>query len=115
MQTYARQGGTSSIFICDDGLRLLPVHEQQERVRFYAGQAIGWVARPGHGALPDDDAEEPYEHNNTPGDIEKGLGNKAETQGKKKVFVRAGRFKKASNLNYGKSFVPPCPWLVQCN
>ncbi|KAG6899344.1 hypothetical protein C0993_011083 [Termitomyces sp. T159_Od127] len=98
MQTYARQGGTSSIFVCDDGLRLLPPQEQQERVRFYAGQGIGWVARPGHGALPDD-AHDEYEHT-APGDIEKGLpashGDK-----KKKPFVRAGRFKKASNLNYG--------------
>ncbi|KNZ75935.1 hypothetical protein J132_00949 [Termitomyces sp. J132] len=77
MQTYARQGGTSSIFVCDDGLRLMPVHEQQERARFYAGHGIGWVARPGHGATPDD----------------REMGHKA--------FVRAGRFKKASNLNYG--------------
>ncbi|KAG6873721.1 hypothetical protein C0995_012187 [Termitomyces sp. Mi166 len=106
MQTYARQGGTSSIFICDDGLRLLPPHEQQERVRFYAGQGIGWVARPGHGALPDD-VEGQSEVEDALGDVEKGLGagkgkegEKVERQGKK-PFFRAGRFKKASNLNYG--------------
>ncbi|KAG6896311.1 hypothetical protein C0992_009139 [Termitomyces sp. T32_za158] len=77
MQTYARQGGTSSIFVCDDGLRLLSFQEQQERVRFYAGQGIGWVARPGHGALPDDAQEQEGEQERdraAPGDIEKGVG-----------------------------------------
>ncbi|KAK7469308.1 hypothetical protein VKT23_003792 [Stygiomarasmius scandens] len=69
MQTYARQGGTSSIFINDDGLRLLPVADRNERITFYAEQNIGWVARPSHSDEPDG-------------------------------FKRAGRFKKASNMNY---------------
>ncbi|KAG6853092.1 hypothetical protein C0991_006924 [Blastosporella zonata] len=125
MQTYARQGGTSSIFVCDDGLRVLPPHEQVERVRFYAGQNIGWVARPGHGAVASefDYAEggyhEPEETDGEGGDVEKGLGakkgkgKKEDKKGKgkgkdnehgedaQKPFLRAGRFKKASNLNYG--------------
>ncbi|KAG5341078.1 hypothetical protein C0989_011806, partial [Termitomyces sp. Mn162] len=98
MQTYARQGGTSSIFVCDDGLRLMPVHEQQERARFYAGHGIGWVARPGHGATPDDSIDDDGQV-----DLEKGLGKGKRKQGEMghKAFVRAGRFKKASNLNYG--------------
>jgi cellulose synthase/poly-beta-1,6-N-acetylglucosamine synthase-like glycosyltransferase len=70
MQTYARQGGTSSIFVCDDGLRVIGRTERDERLAFYASQNVGWVARP-----KDDDAE----------------GG----------FRRRGRFKKASNLNYG--------------
>ncbi|KAH6904288.1 glycosyl transferase family group 2-domain-containing protein [Coprinopsis sp. MPI-PUGE-AT-0042] len=70
MQTYARQGGTSTIFINDDGLRLLPAAERDERLAFYANHNIGWVARPRH-----DDAAD--------------------------GFKRAGRFKKASNMNYG--------------
>ncbi|KAJ8508325.1 hypothetical protein ONZ45_g9380 [Pleurotus djamor] len=70
MQTYARQGGTSTIFINDDGLRVLPEADRDERIAFYANHGIGWVARPKH-----DDA---------PGG-----------------FKRAGRFKKASNMNYG--------------
>ena len=69
MQTYARQGGTSTIFINDDGLRLLPVEERDARILFYANHGIGWVARPKH-----DDASD--------------------------GFKRAGRFKKASNMNY---------------
>jgi len=74
MQTYARQGGTSSIFINDDGLRLLPVADRNERITFYAEQNIGWGARPSHSDEPDG-------------------------------FKRAGRFKKASNMNYGKIYV----------
>jgi len=70
MQTYARQGGTSTIFINDDGLRLLPAPDRDERLAFYANHNIGWVARPKHENTPDG-------------------------------FKRAGRFKKASNMNYG--------------
>ncbi|KAJ7705304.1 glycosyl transferase family group 2-domain-containing protein [Mycena rosella] len=70
MQTYARQGGTSTIFINDDGLRLLPAPDRDERLAFYANHNIGWVARP--------------KHEDTAGG-----------------FRRAGRFKKASNMNYG--------------
>lgn len=73
MQTYARQGGTSTIFINDDGLRLLPPSERDERLAFYANHNIGWVARPKHDPKPDG-------------------------------FKRAGRFKKASNMNYGIIF-----------
>ncbi|KZV85043.1 hypothetical protein EXIGLDRAFT_775927 [Exidia glandulosa HHB12029] len=69
MLTYARQGGTSSIFICDDGMQLIPAADRDARVAFYAAHDIGWVARP--------------KHSNEPGG-----------------FKRAGRFKKASNMNY---------------
>jgi len=72
MQTYARQGGTSSIFVHDDGLQLIPESDREERIRFYADHGLGWVARPKH-----DDSE----------------GG----------FKRRGRFKKASNMNYGLS------------
>ncbi|KAG6836635.1 hypothetical protein H0H93_005662 [Arthromyces matolae] len=70
MQTYARQGGTSAIFIHDDGLQIIEEAERQKRIAFYADHNIGWVARPGHSSTFDG-------------------------------FKRAGRFKKASNMNYG--------------
>ncbi|THH31668.1 hypothetical protein EUX98_g2509 [Antrodiella citrinella] len=70
MQTYARQGGTSAIFIHDDGLQLISEEERKDRIEFYADNNIGWVARPKHENTPDG-------------------------------FHRAGRFKKASNMNYG--------------
>ncbi|KAF9231782.1 glycosyl transferase family group 2-domain-containing protein [Melanogaster broomeanus] len=70
MQTYARQGGTSSIFVHDDGLQIISEEEREERIAFYANHNIGWVARPKHDSAPGG-------------------------------FKRAGRFKKASNMNYG--------------
>lgn len=70
MQTYARQGGTSAIFVHDDGLQSMSEEEKQKRISFYADHNIGWVARAPHSNDPDG-------------------------------FKRAGRFKKASNMNYG--------------
>ncbi|RDB21975.1 hypothetical protein Hypma_011029 [Hypsizygus marmoreus] len=70
MQTYARQGGTSAIFVHDDGLQIISEEEREKRIAFYADHNIGWVARPKHSSEPGG-------------------------------FKRAGRFKKASNMNYG--------------
>ncbi len=70
MQTYARQGkcsfflffcltptcslgGTSAIFICDDGMQLIGEEDRKARMAFYANHNIGWVARPGHSSAPD--------------------------------------------------------------
>ncbi|KIJ39927.1 hypothetical protein M422DRAFT_174596 [Sphaerobolus stellatus SS14] len=72
MVTYARQGGTSSIFICDDGLQLCEEAEREARLNLYSQHDVGWVARP--------------KHSNEAGG-----------------FKRRGRFKKASNMNYGLS------------
>ena len=82
MQTYARQGGTSSIFVHDDGLQLIPESERDERVRFYTDHGIGWVARPKH-----DDSDD--------------------------GFKRRGRFKKASNMNYGLSLSLKMEEIIQ--
>lgn len=70
MQTYARQGGSSSIFVNDDGMQNISPGDRDARMAFYAQHGIGWVARPKHDNAPDG-------------------------------FKRAGRFKKASNMNYG--------------
>ena len=72
--TYRRQGGTANIFVNDDAMQLLPPHEAQERRDFYNAHSIGWVARP--------------EHNPNP-------------EGEDYKFIRKGKFKKASNMNYG--------------
>lgn len=52
----------------------LPDLERESRIAFYEANGIGWVSRPAHG--------EPS------------------ANGDGKTFVRAGRFKKASNMNY---------------
>ncbi|KAJ7235647.1 glycosyl transferase family group 2-domain-containing protein [Mycena haematopus] len=69
MQTYARQGGTSAIFICDDGMQLISEEDARSGWRFMRIIILGgWTARPAHN---------------------------------KDGFFRKGKFKKASNMNYG--------------
>ncbi|RVX68842.1 hypothetical protein B0A52_07497 [Exophiala mesophila] len=74
ISTYELQGGTANIFFNDDGMQLISDNEARKRVQFYEDNNIGWVARPGHAPKGDENG-----HN---------------------VFIRAGKFKKASNMNY---------------
>ena len=72
ISTYELQGGSANIFVNDDGLQLIPPDQAQARRDFYDEHNIGWVARPGHNKmLPDG-----------------------------RTFLRRGKFKKASNMNY---------------
>ncbi|KAL9593918.1 MAG: hypothetical protein Q9219_007314 [cf. Caloplaca sp. 3 TL-2023] len=71
--TYEMQGGTANIFVNDDGMQLISEEDAQIRKEYYEENRIGWVARPKHKPKP---AE---------GEL---------------LFIRAGKFKKASNMNY---------------
>ena len=73
ISTYEMQGGTANIFVNDDGMQIISHEDAQARRDFYDEHNIGWVARPKHYPKP--------------------------TNGEK-GFVRAGKFKKASNMNY---------------
>jgi hypothetical protein len=55
-------------------IQTLPDHERDARLAFYDANGIGWISRPAHGELS--------------------------ANGDGTTFVRAGRFKKASNMNY---------------
>jgi hypothetical protein len=70
--TYEMQGGTANIFINDDGMQLISSDMARARQDFYDENNIGWVARPKHNEDPDAGP----------------------------VFLRRGKFKKASNMNY---------------
>jgi len=74
ISTYELQGGSANIFINDDGMQVIPEEEAAARRQYYEDNNIGWVARPRHAP--------------------KGDGNGGN------VFIRAGKFKKASNMNY---------------
>ncbi|KAI0019222.1 glycosyl transferase family group 2-domain-containing protein [Xylariomycetidae sp. FL0641] len=74
MSTYEMQGGTANIFVNDDGYQLIDEHERAERKEFYEENNIGWVSRPKHNPKPEDGS---------------------------RPFQRRGKFKKASNMNYG--------------
>ncbi|KAI9798384.1 MAG: hypothetical protein M1825_005368 [Sarcosagium campestre] len=73
MSTYEMQGGSANIFINDDGMQLISDEDARLRREFYDENRIGWVARPQHSPNPEN-------------------GEKA--------FLRRGKFKKASNMNY---------------
>ncbi|KXH66949.1 hypothetical protein CSAL01_02320 [Colletotrichum salicis] len=74
ISTYEMQGGSASIFVNDDGMQLISEDEASARREFYEEHNMGWVARPGHNPKPADPSVQP--------------------------FIRRGRFKKASNMNY---------------
>lgn len=73
ISTYELQGGTANIFVNDDGMQLISEEEAQARQDFYEEHNIGWVARPKHNPNPKNSEE---------------------------AFLRRGKFKKASNMNY---------------
>ncbi|KAI1773548.1 glycosyl transferase family group 2-domain-containing protein [Hypoxylon cercidicola] len=73
ISTYELQGGSANIFINDDGLQLISEEEARARREFYDESNIGWVSRPKHNPKPDDGS---------------------------RPFLRRGKFKKASNMNY---------------
>jgi hypothetical protein len=73
MSTYEMQGGTANIFVNDDGMQIISEEDARRRQDFYEEHNIGWVARPKHNPKPKNGEE---------------------------VFLRRGKFKKASNMNY---------------
>ncbi|KAI1085283.1 glycosyl transferase family group 2-domain-containing protein [Whalleya microplaca] len=73
ISTYELQGGSANVFVNDDGMQLISEEEAQARREFYEENNIGFVARPGHNPKPEDGSQ---------------------------PFLRRGKFKKASNMNY---------------
>lgn len=73
ISTYEMQGGTANIFVNDDGMQIVSEDDARARQDFYDEHNIGWVSRPKHNPKPSDGSE---------------------------VFLRRGKFKKASNMNY---------------
>jgi hypothetical protein len=46
---YESRGGSASIFVNDDGMRVISDEDARARQDFYLDNNIGWVARPKHG------------------------------------------------------------------
>lgn len=72
---YQAHGGTATILVCDDGMQLISEELQEARKMFYELHNIAWVSRPKHCTKPGPD-----------------------------FFLRKGKFKKASNMNYCLEF-----------
>ena len=72
---YEQRGGTASIFVNDDGMQLVKPELAEARQAYYELNNIGWCSRPRHC-----------------------------TQEGENFFLRKGKFKKASNMNYCLDF-----------
>ncbi|KAL5351998.1 hypothetical protein ACLOAV_003862 [Pseudogymnoascus australis] len=106
IQHYEEQGGTASVFVNDDGMQVVEQEVAKARSQYYREHGIGYTARlpnrklgPKKGGswfrksksatediVEDNDASTPQEISNKIG------------------FERKGKFKKASNMNYGLAF-----------
>jgi cellulose synthase/poly-beta-1,6-N-acetylglucosamine synthase-like glycosyltransferase len=93
ISSYEMQGGTANIFVNDDGMQLLPHHESKARQDFYDEHSIGWVARPKHNPKS--------KEGKSIGWFSRPKDNPEPKEPGERIFTRAGKFKKASNMNYG--------------
>lgn len=72
---YQAKGGSATIFVCEDGMQLISPELQEARKVYYELHNVAWCARPAQCSTPGPD-----------------------------YYIRRGKFKKASNLNYSLDF-----------
>jgi len=108
VEYYEQQGGTASVFINDDGMQVIHPELAEARRQYYRDNGIGYTAR-----LPNKKGTT----KNSRGWFKKSKSvaesTEAETEDKidgpqalanKLGFERKGKFKKASNMNWGLAF-----------
>jgi hypothetical protein len=83
---YEAQGGSASIFVNDDGMQLVGKDLADARQAYYELNNIGWCSRPKH-------KERKKAKKGQPEQVDDGT-----------FFIRKGKFKKASNMNYCLDF-----------
>lgn len=110
VQYYEEQGGTASVFINDDGMQCIHPELAEARKQYYRENGIGYTARLPNkkGGLKkkrrfnwfrkskvvEESTETKKEQDTT---SPQAIANKIN-------FERKGKFKKASNMNYGLAF-----------
>ena len=109
IQYYEEQGGTASVFVNDDGMQIIEPELAEARRQYYRENGIGYTARlPNRKASKKTGgfwpwskaavAESAVDDNIPVGSLSpQALSNKI-------GFERKGKFKKASNMNYGLAF-----------
>ncbi|OOQ81930.1 hypothetical protein PEBR_40995 [Penicillium brasilianum] len=112
VQYYEEQGGTASVFINDDGMQCIQPELAEARKQYYREHGIGYTARlpnrkssskkrrgvfswfrKSKSVKENTEAKEEEEDTSSPQAIANKIG-----------FERKGKFKKASNMNYGLAF-----------
>ncbi|KAJ5160387.1 uncharacterized protein N7482_007391 [Penicillium canariense] len=111
VQYYEEQGGTASVFINDDGMQCIQPELAEARRQYYRENGIGYTAR-----LPNKKGSQkkkrggfswfrkskPVEESTEAENEEDATSPQAIAN--KIGFERKGKFKKASNMNYGLAF-----------
>ena len=103
IQYYEERGGTASVFVNDDGMQAIKPELAEARKHYYRENGIGYTARlpnrkggaskTGRAAANQTDDVEKDDAQLSPQDLSNKIG-----------FERKGKFKKASNMNYGLAF-----------
>jgi hypothetical protein len=115
VQYYEEQGGTASVFVNDDGMQVIQPELAEARRQYYRENGIGYTARPpnkktgakkrGWGfGFSRKDKPAPATEENSQGGEEGGGPLTPQELANKIGFERKGKFKKASNMNYGLAF-----------
>lgn len=105
IEHYEQQGGTASVFINDDGMQCIEPELAEARRQYYRENGIGFTARLPHSKTKTvkrswfGKAEVVKQHENE--DVSKLT---PQEHSNKIQFLRKGKFKKASNMNYGLDF-----------
>ncbi|CEI39823.1 unnamed protein product [Fusarium venenatum] len=108
IEYYEQQGGSASVFINDDGMQIIQHDLAEARKVYYRENGIGYTAR-----LPNCKVAKKGGFLSWFKKSDKNAGNNAEKDesemspqelSNKIGFLRKGKFKKASNMNYGLSF-----------
>jgi hypothetical protein len=112
IQIYEEQGGTASVFINDDGMQAIHPELAEARRQYYRENGIGYTARPpnkqsttkkGRSAGGWFRKSKPASDDGQRDNVDDGLSG-PQALANKIGFERKGKFKKASNMNYGLAF-----------
>ncbi|KAF7543007.1 hypothetical protein G7Z17_g11092 [Cylindrodendrum hubeiense] len=108
IQYYENQGGTASVFINDDGMQCIQPELAIARKQYYRENGIGYCARMPNMKTSKSGGFLSWFKRSPPVDPEVDNQDESELspQGRanKLGFVRKGKFKKASNMNYCLAF-----------
>ncbi|KAJ4248395.1 hypothetical protein NW762_012732 [Fusarium torreyae] len=108
IQHYENQGGTASVYINDDGMQCIHPELAAARKQYYRDNGIGYCARLPNKKNPKSRGVFSWFKRSPP--VDPAVDNEDESevspQGRanKLGFVRKGKFKKASNMNYCLAF-----------
>ncbi|KAJ5131968.1 hypothetical protein N7448_006126 [Penicillium atrosanguineum] len=110
VQFYEEQGGTASVFINDDGMQCIQPELAEARRQYYRENGIGYTAR-----LPNKKSSQKKKSGRfdwfrkskpvaETTEVEEEDATSPQAIANKIGFERKGKFKKASNMNYGLAF-----------